>query len=128
MKKLEVGLIKGRHELPVDKYIFENEELNPLDVRGLKTKAELKIINLLKEANIDKVYTTVCLSNEIEYVDIPVWQYDCQLVIYVTGLTVALTAVLSAFVNKFLYGIVLKHYDKDSGSYYEQVFQTCGEL
>ena len=25
MKEIKVGLIKGRHEMPVDKYIFEDE-------------------------------------------------------------------------------------------------------
>ena len=52
MNKMNLGLCKGRHEMPVNNYIFENT-INPLDVDGLEATA-VKVLNKfnLKELNL----------------------------------------------------------------------------
>ena len=39
MESIEAGLIRGRHELPAEKYIFEEIE-NPLDFSAIYMRAE----------------------------------------------------------------------------------------
>lgn len=99
--KLIVGLCKGRHNLPVDKYIYENE-LNPLDLEKLNDVALYQLNKILEENKIDAAET--------------------ELVIYVTGLTVALIELIKVAVDLCFYGVVLMHYDRDSDFYYEQTF------
>ena len=87
-----MALCKGRHDMPseVQEAIFDCE-VNPLDTDGL-----------LKE---------VLQSNKLDNIDV--------LVIYVTGLTVALIAVLNAC-RMLGIKVFLKHYNRDNNSYYTQ--------
>ena len=87
-----MALCKGRHDMPseVQGAIFDCE-VNPLDPNGL-----------LRE---------VIQSKKLENID--------YLMLYVTGLTVALIAVMNAC--KMLgVRIMLMHYNKDTGEYYPQ--------
>lgn len=82
-------LCKGRHETPATAAIFPGE-LNPLDVQGMYTEADAAI------------------------------PADCtELVLYVTGLSVALLAVVHVANDR---GITLRamHFDRESGQYYPQ--------
>lgn len=81
-----------RHSIPeaVDGSIFDTE-VDPTDVYGLEEHA----MNVLK-------------SLQIEHLNL-----------YVTGLTVALVAVLNA-ARKLGVAVMLYHYDRTSGSYYSQ--------
>lgn len=99
--KLVVGLCKGRHSMPVSYYIFENE-VNPLDLDKLNNIAFTRLNNLINKYMI----------NPEEY----------ELVIFVTGLTVALIELIKVAVELCFYGIVLMHYDRESNSYYDQIF------
>ena len=87
-----MALCKGRHDMPpeVQGAIFDCE-VNPLDP--------------------DKLLKEVIQSEKLENI-------DC-LILYVTGLTVALVAVMNAC--KMLgVRIMLMHYNKDTGKYYPQ--------
>ena len=91
-KAVSMALCKGRHEIPeaVDGAIF-NSEVNPLDVYGLETEAKRKLEKL-----------------------------DCKVLnLYVTGLTVALVAVINASRDLDIM-VQLYHYDRETGSYYSQ--------
>lgn len=93
---IEMGTIKtlalcaGRHEMPSDcTGAIFANEINPLDVDGMEEQAKAA----LKDVN--------------------------NLILYVTGLSVALAAVIKVcFKNNI--GLVLLHYDRVSGEYYEQ--------
>ena len=90
-------LCKGRHQTPAPAAIFPGE-LNPLDVQGMYTAADAAIPD------------------------------DCtELTLYVTGLSVALLAVVQVANDR---GITLTamHFDRESGQYYPQHvtrFITC---
>ena len=87
-----MALCKGRHDMPseVQGAIFDCE-VNPLDP--------------------DKLLKEVIQSKKLENID--------YLILYVTGLTVALVAVMNAC--KMLgVRIMLMHYNKDTGKYYPQ--------
>lgn len=81
------GLIKGRHTMPVEEYVFD--EINDM----------FKFFNLEVKA----------LSSIKKTSD--------MLVLYVTGLTVATVAVLNVAKKLGYKDVVLKHYNRDSGLY-----------
>lgn len=84
-------LCKGRHSTPAtDGAIFETE-VNPLDVSALESKAKKRLVSL----NITKLN------------------------LYVTGLTVALIAVLNA-TRELNIKVTLWHFDRESDEYYKQ--------
>lgn len=84
-------LCKDRHSTPAtDGAIFETE-VNPLDVVGLETEARSRLENL----NIKK------------------------LDLYVTGLTVALIAVLNV-ARELNISVTLWHFNRENGDYYNQ--------
>lgn len=96
----ECGLCEGRHAIPVKDYIFPGT-LNPLDYAGMREMAENAI------------------------------PADCtRLVVYVTGLTCAMLAVVSVCVERGI-SLTAMHYDRESGKYLPQVvtgeeFYMCG--
>lgn len=84
-------LCKGRHSTPAtDGAVFETE-VNPLDISALESEAKKKLVSL----NITKLN------------------------LYVTGLTVALIAVLNA-TRELGIKVTLWHFDRESGKYYCQ--------
>lgn len=88
-------LCKGRHSTPAtDGAIFETE-VNPLDVTALESDAKAKLASL----NIIKLN------------------------LYVTGLTVALIAVLNV-ARELNIKVTLWHFDRESGEYYKQEVVT----
>ena len=91
-KEINLGLCQGRHSIPnVTRFIFSNE-VNPLDVEGLQKEAKEYLFPF----------------------------FNCSINIYVTGLTVALIAVLNATKELNIENVTLYHYDRDSNSYYPQ--------
>ncbi len=89
IKKME--LCKGRHEIPeaVDGAVFPNN-LDPTDIKTMDSIV-IKSIGF----DLDELH------------------------LYVTGLTVALVAVIN-FCRKMDVKLVLFHYDRESGNYYKQ--------
>jgi hypothetical protein len=97
MKKFEIGLCEGRHALPVEDCIFDSV-INPTDVRGLEQDAHALL--------------WMCLFDDHEPI---------ELVIYVTGLTVALIAAINAAKKLSMVAkITLMHFNRETGDYYHQ--------
>ena len=85
----EFALCEGRHDMPCDEAIFPGTIEDPTDVMGLVRIASDKL-------------------------------GGCKtVVVYVTGLTVALVAVINACRDMGI-NLCLKHYDRNTGSYYNQ--------
>lgn len=93
---MKLGLIKGRHEIPQveGRYIFI-EDLDPADV----AEAEGKAYSVL--AGIKAVYP------------------DSHIDLYVTGLTMALIAVLNA-AKRHRMSVTLHHFNRETGGYFPQ--------
>src|SRR5690554_465878 len=118
MKIVRIGVCEGRHPLPVKHYIFP-QEINPLEVYELEAASYYKLIEIAEKEKLQVTHSTITLSNQVGYNDVTVRVYDAVAAIYVTGLTVAVLAVVKA--AKILFEeVVVMHYDRDKGTYYEQ--------
>lgn len=95
---MKIGLIKGRHSLPVENYIFDKDIEDP--------------------TNLDKMYKVV--EEKLKNVD-----PKETLEVYVTGLTVALTTVIKYCFNNDI-NLTLYHYDTKSGEYFPQIIFNNG--
>ena len=114
MKEIKVGLIKGRHEMPVNNYIFD-EINNVLDFDNMGKQ----IINFIN--NNIKVYSVYgCGINQIGYEDVEVLTSDTRLIVYVTGLTSVTAELIKVCALKGI-SLTLMHYDRDTGDYLPQV-------
>ena len=114
MKEIKVGLIKGRHEMPVDNYIFD-EITDVLDFDTMNKQ----IINFINN-NIN-IYTAYgCGINQIGYEDVEVLTADTKLIVYVTGLTSVTAELIKVCALKGI-SLTLMHYDRESGDYLPQV-------
>ena len=121
MKELNIGLIKGRHELPVDDYIIEKEvsvftknELIPIIEDGCK-RLGLRT-HEFSWANED-LYITGAGS-----ISPATWTEEATIInLYLTGLTiVSLTAV--EYLNKLGYNVAVFGFNPNTKEYYEQGF------
>lgn len=92
MKEIKLGLCRGRHEIPdVEGYIYP-QNLDPVNVDGIQQRA----------------YDVLYSNGD-----------DWQLSLYVTGLTVALVAVIKACRERDI-PLTLYHYNRETGEYYPQ--------
>ena len=91
--KIEAGLFKGRHELPVKNYIFTTGEVSPVDFKRMD---EVALCWMMQHTDPGDV-----------------------LFLYVTGLTAATVAVIKAC-KRLGVGLVLMHFDRASGKYVPQ--------
>lgn len=87
--KKVMGLCLGRHEMPQVREYIFPNELNPLDLEGMEMQAREKLAGV------------------------------SELTLYVTGLTVALIAVIN-ICRELDIKLTLMHYDKNTGDYYPQ--------
>lgn len=101
---LKVGLIKGRHELPVCDYIYENEIENPMDFEALFRVANRRVIELVGAEGED---FDIC-EDEIH--------------LFVTGLTQATIAVINACMYNKVH-VALYHFNRETGVYLRQDIQ-----
>ena len=87
-----MSVCAGRHDIPqaIDGSIFPNQ-IDPLNVTGMEAMAEAKLSSL-----------------EIKHLDL-----------YVTGLTVAVVAVINSC-HRLGITVTLFHHDRESGQYYSQ--------
>lgn len=90
--KIEAGLFKGRHELPVKNYIFTGE-ISPVDFKHMDEVAVCWVMQHTAPGDV--------------------------LFLYVTGLTAATVAVIKAC-KALGVGLVLMHFDRESGKYVPQ--------
>ena len=100
---LTVGLVQGRHKIPVDNYVFE-------EIVHSNGFAELILIGLTAEARY-------WMNRNLAGVD--------RLELYITGFTPALTAFLIEW-NKLEpeCDLVLMHYDNETGDYVGQTYES----
>ena len=92
---MNIGLVKGRHEIPnVNKYLF-TEIADVTDVKAIEKVADSAIKAL--PTPISRVLN-----------------------IYVTGLTVALIAVLNAVRRDERFTVTLWHFNSATGEYFAQ--------
>lgn len=95
MRTIKLGLISGRHELPVDAYILQ-EVTDPTDLPGIHISVYQSLDTLLKNVDSD------------DFVEL-----------YVTGLTsVTIEAIQYLIEHKIVYKSM--HFDRDTGGYIEQ--------
>lgn len=112
---IKLGLIRGRHDMPVDGYILESVE-DPGDLEGIN-KAVFKRMAEIFSPHMKE--GTVCLPNALEYVDVPAYVSGEELDLYITGLTsVAIAAMQFCYQN----GITVHpyHYDRETGLFKRQ--------
>lgn len=95
MKNMKLGLIDGRHPLPVDAYILK-EVADPMDMTAIHVAVYQSLDNLLKDASDDTLVS-----------------------LYVTGLTSVTIEAIQYFIE---HGIEYRamHYDRDADDYVDQ--------
>lgn len=114
MENVIVGLIKGRHEMPVSKYIFEREIENVHDYKAIGKH----IINFLEtEGGIVQTYGSGI--NQIDFTDVQILQGKRNLVVYITGLT-CVTAELITLCTLNGIHLTLMNFDTTTGTYKKQ--------
>lgn len=89
---MKIGLIAGRHNLPVKEFIFDKGIEDPTNLDEMYKIVEEKLKNIDKRETLE---------------------------VYVTGLTVALTTVIKYCFNNNA-NLKLWHYDKENDNYYSQ--------
>lgn len=112
-KEIVVGLINGRHTMPVDEYIFDKVE----NVHDYKAISEHIGEFLVTRVGITRK-TGTCI-NQDDYTDIMHFCGEKDLVVYVTGLTPVVAELVSACMFNGVH-LTLMNYDTDSGSYIPQ--------
>ena len=115
IKNVVVGLIKGRHEMPVDKYIFEEEIKDVFDFQEI-SKAIMKFL----ETTVGIKRTYGCGLNQNGYEDIEIFVGEKKLIVYVTGLT-CVTAELIKLCALNGVDLTLMHYNNANGEYVPQI-------
>lgn len=94
MTTFTLGLCAGRHDLPVSDFIFADGDITfPINPTALFNIAAIKLRDL---------------------------NYGDKLVVYVTGLTPAVVAVIK-YCSIRNVKLTLKHFDRDSNSYIDDV-------
>jgi hypothetical protein len=96
MIKISLGTIKGRHQLPVTDYVFNEEIQDVTDVEKIQQDVDYYFNELNKTCN-DKV----------------------QIILYVTGLTVVTLAIVKAC-KRLRYELIAMHFDRDNNCYFGQ--------
>lgn len=115
-KVISLGLVEGRHEMPVDGYVLESvpdvTDMNHIGDAVFKSLAQ-KLGEFIRVSDFG-----TCL-NQTDYSDIPHAVCDAELHLYVTGLTsVALEVVRFCAFNGVK--LVAYHFDRETGNYIPQ--------
>ena len=113
MKTVKAGLIAGRHEMPVDLYVFDHIE-DPMDFNELNVAAYAFV---LEHCNPKIEFGRAI--NQIAYGDIEILRGEAELHLYVTGLSCALAAVIRACAKHGVF-LTLYHWDSSSQEYMPQ--------
>lgn len=103
-KTIKLGLIRGRHEMPVDDYV-PNSVKDVMDFEEIERKVFLKLSEVISL----KLVT-----------DNTAWSYNVNLVIYVTGLSSVMAAVIK-YCAKMNINLTLMHYNIETHEYKPQI-------
>lgn len=98
MLKVSLGTIKGRHNLPVIDYIFNEEIKDVTDVKKIENDVKTYFLKNILPMKADD---------------------DVQVILYITGLTIVTLAVVKAC-RDCNCGLVCMHYDRDNDTYIGQ--------
>ena len=109
--RINVGLCRGRHEMPVTNYIFESIP-DVMDFRGLSNT----VYDWIKK-NVNVQYSSAVPVNGAE--DAYCYNADTVINLYVTGLTSATATVIKACALNGIH-LNLMHYDRENGEYKRQ--------
>ena len=113
-KEVKVGLIEGRHPLPVNGYLFR-EIKNVLDFESMEKEIEKWI-----KKNIHFKSIWGGHPSQIDYTDVQMRTSTERLIVYITGLT-AVTAALIKTCSEMGVKLTLMHYDRESDQYLPQI-------
>lgn len=113
MRKIVVGLINGRHTMPVDEYIFDKVE----NVHDYKAISEH--IGEFLENRVGITRISGCGLNQDDYTEVKCFSGKADLVVYVTGLTPVVAELVSACLFNGVH-LTLMNYDTESGNYIPQ--------
>ena len=117
MKQIAVGLIKGRHSMPVENYIFDHIE----DVHEYSAM-ESAIVNWL-DTHMTLGYVYGQGINQCGYEDVQIMASEEELCVYVTGLTPVVASLIKVCALRGI-SLTLMNYDTSTGAYVEQnIFQ-----
>lgn len=115
--KLELGLCSGRHDIPVDEYIFEMID-DPTDAAMMHVDAVYNLERIFTQHHVSRANRMVGITGSM---DCPTrYIYEVDVVIYVTGLTAALIAALNACATLGVQSVTLMHFNKATGTYFNQ--------
>lgn len=110
IKNIKVGLVEGRHDLPVSDFIYQEGDITfPLDMRQLAQIADKR----LSEAGAVTSFEDRFNPSQID--------------VFVTGLTAATTAVIRVALMKG-YLLTLHHFDRDSQTWLPQTIIGKSDL
>lgn len=113
MKRINAGLIKGRHNMPVENYIFDHIE----DVHDYSAM-ESAIVNWL-DTHMTLGYVYGQGINQCSYDDVQIMASEEELVVYVTGLTPVVASLIKVCALRGV-SLTLMNYDNSTGAYVEQ--------
>lgn len=97
MKTLEIGAVRGRHEMPVDKFVFD-EAITNFDIKAI-------------EDHVNTVMNKAVFRHDGKTFD--------EVRLYVTGLTIVTTSVVKWCFSHDV-GLLVMHYNNVAQDYVEQ--------
>ena len=120
MKELNIGLIKGRHELPVDDFIIENEltiytknELIPIIEDGCK---RLGLLRHHSGHSDDSLYIIGA-----GHISPSTWTEEAVTInLYLTGLTIVSLTAVEYLTRRLGYNVAVYGFNPYTKEYYEQ--------
>lgn len=115
---IKVALCEGRHAMPVgvNRAIFGQEVINITRPVALKAEAIIALNSILNECDCPCITVQDEDGEDVRVLDCS----NVHLVIYVTGLSVALIAAINAATYGGMGKITLMHYDRETEGYYPQ--------
>lgn len=116
METIKVGLIKGRHPLPVEGYIFNEDITFPLNFN--------EINKVVEDFIITNIGVTTSYGVGINMVaeggrDTRCYKGEKALIVYVTGLTACTAEVIRVCMLNGV-SLTLMHYDPSTSEYIPQ--------
>ena len=115
VETIKAGLVRGRHDLPVDRYIFDSID-DVLDFDGLQAHA----VSWIEDA-----FRGLPIEDRVAWIPCQVCYYDIyqahagNLHLWVTGLTAAVIAVCNAAKAHGI-DVTLMHFDRSRDTYIPQ--------
>lgn len=109
-KNIKLGLIEGRHDLPVSDFIFQEGDITfPLEMGKLAQIADKRLSEFGAVSSFEDRFN------------------PSQIDVFVTGLTAATTAVIRVALMKG-YLLTLHHFDRDSQTWLPQTIIGKSDL